>query len=186
ATTLLGKVMFEIDVAIFAFDEDRRLRLINRAGEQLLARTPGHAVGLSATALGMTALLEGAGQRTLELALAGTRQSWDLRRTEFRQQGRPHQLVVLANVQRALREEERLAWQRLVRVLGHEINNSLAPIRSIAASLRELAAADSKPPGWEEDLASGLAVVERRAESLGRFMTAYARLARLPPPTPVA
>ncbi|HXI60891.1 MAG TPA: ATP-binding protein [Polyangia bacterium] len=182
ATTLLGKVMFEIDVAIFAFDQDRRLRLINRAGEQLLARTPGHALGLSAAELGMTALLEGDGQRTLELALAGARQSWDLRRAEFRQQGRPHQLVVLANVQRALRDEERQAWQRLVRVLGHEINNSLAPIQSIAAHLQQTLRRQARPPDWEEDAMRGLVVVERRAEGLGRFMKAYARLARLPPP----
>ncbi|MEA2698364.1 MAG: two-component system, NtrC family, nitrogen regulation sensor histidine kinase NtrY [Myxococcales bacterium] len=183
ASTLLAKVMYEIDVAIFAFDEDQQLRLINHAGEQLLARNSGRVVGLSATELGMTALLEGDGRRTLELTFAGARQSWDLRRTEFRQQGRPHQLVVLANVQRALRDEERQAWQRLVRVLGHEINNSLAPIQSIAAHLLQALQRQARRPDWEEDLARGLTVVERRAEGLGRFMKAYARLARLPPPT---
>ncbi|HEX3695502.1 MAG TPA: ATP-binding protein [Polyangia bacterium] len=181
ASALLGKVMFEIDMAIFAFDEDRRLRLINRAGEQLVGRGPGSLLGTQAAELGMTGLLEGHGQRTLELTFAGARQSWDLRRTEFRQQGRPHQLVVLANVQRALRDEERQAWQRLVRVLGHEINNSLAPIQSIADHLLQSLRRQARPPDWEDDVTRGLTVVGRRAEGLGRFMKAYARLARLPP-----
>nr|WP_276604941.1 ATP-binding protein [Nannocystis sp. RBIL2] len=110
---------------------------------------------------------------------------WELRRSQFRQRGLPHTLVVLTDLRRALREEERLAWQRLVRVLGHEINNSLAPIRSIAEHLREQLA---RPPGerasdLEEDLTGGLEVIARRSASLTRFLAAYARLARLPPPT---
>jgi two-component system, NtrC family, nitrogen regulation sensor histidine kinase NtrY len=91
-------------------------------------------------------------------------------------------LLVLSDLSRVLRAEERSAWQRLVRVLGHEINNSLAPIKSIAGSLRTLAGRGSRPPDWEQDLRSGLTVIESRSESLGRFMSAYAQLARLPPP----
>ena len=95
---------------------------------------------------------------------------------------------MLTDLRRALREEERQAWQRLVRVLGHEINNSLAPIRSIAGNLQQtLQAPDGeRAADWQEDLRRGLAVIERRSEALGRFMTSYARLARLPPPTPGA
>jgi two-component system nitrogen regulation sensor histidine kinase NtrY len=81
-----------------------------------------------------------------------------------------------------LREEERHAWQRLVRVLGHEMNNSLAPIKSIAASLEALLRRQPPPPDWEDDARSGLRSIATRADSLSRFMEAYARLARLPPP----
>jgi len=59
-----------------------------------------------------------------------------IRRSTFRQRGVPHTLVVLSDVSAALREEERLAWRRLIRVIGHEISNSLTPIKSIAGSLR--------------------------------------------------
>ena len=124
----------------------------------------------------------GPSPRNLELTLPGGAGKFELRRSTFRLGGKPHQLLVLADLRRALREEERQAWQRLVRVLGHEINNSLAPIHSIAQSVQETLRAPSPHDGWKEDVASGLQVIERRAESLSRFMTSYARLARLPPP----
>jgi nitrogen fixation/metabolism regulation signal transduction histidine kinase len=174
ASTLLAKVLAAIDVAIFAFDEAGVLRLANRAGERLLARGGAAVVGQSAAALGLADLLEGGAPRTTAL---GDGRQWLLRRAEARLGGRPHTLVVLTDVQRALRDEEQLAWQRLVRVLGHEINNSLTPIQSIAGSLRVRLPADA-----DDDVARGLAVIERRAEALGRFMGAYARLARLPRP----
>jgi two-component system nitrogen regulation sensor histidine kinase NtrY len=182
ASALLGKVMSEIDVAVFAFDGQRHLRLVNRAGERLLAEPEARLVGSSASALGMEALLDGEAPRTVEAAFGGGRGPWELRRGAFRLGGLPHELLVLTDVQRALREEERQAWQRLVRVLGHEINNSLAPIRSIAGQLQETVKSAARPPDWQEDMVRGLAVIERRSESLGRFMSAYARLAKLPPP----
>src|SRR2546421_445747 len=107
---------------------------------------------------------------------------WELRRGTFRQGGLPHQLLVLADVSRALSEEERQAWQRLIRVLSHELNNSLAPIKSIAQSLADLVRREPPPTDWREDLRKGLGVIGGRAESLSRLMAAYARLARLPRP----
>jgi two-component system nitrogen regulation sensor histidine kinase NtrY len=186
ATALLTKVMAEIDVAVFAFDRDRTLRLANRAAERLLAAPASRLIGSSADALGMAPLLEGAAPRTVTAAFPGAQGQWELRRSTFRQEGLPHELVVLTDLQRALREEERAAWQRLVRVLGHEINNSLAPIRSIAGDLQQtLRRADGeRPADWQDDVIRGLSVIERRSEGLGRFMTSYARLAKLPPPRP--
>jgi signal transduction histidine kinase len=107
---------------------------------------------------------------------------WALRRSTFRQHGQTHQLVVLADLRQALREEERQAWQRLLRVLGHELNNSLAPIRSISGSLGQLMAREPLPADWRQDLKEGLAIISTRAEALSRFMGDYARLARLPQP----
>jgi two-component system nitrogen regulation sensor histidine kinase NtrY len=195
ASALLAKVMAEIDVAVFAFDGAHRLRLINPAGERLLGQ-PGIAregtrrasplLGASAADLGLADLLAGETPRTVQAALGGGHGQWDLRRSAFRLGGLPHELMVLTDVRRALRQEERLAWQRLVRVLGHEINNSLAPIRSIAGNLQQMVQAPdgARAPDWQQDLGQGLAVIERRSEALGRFMTSYARLARLPPPRP--
>ena len=105
-----------------------------------------------------------------------------MRRTTFRQEGRPHQLLVLADVSRPLRDEERQAWQRLIRVIGHEINNSLAPIKSIAGSLESMLAREQIPDDWNDDMRRGLAVIAARSDSLSRFTTAYARLAKLPAP----
>ncbi len=180
ATALLRTVMSEIDVAVFAFDERHILRLVNRGGERLVARPSERLVGLSSAAIGLASFLHGEAPRTINQTFPGGSGRWEIRRGTFRQDGRPHMLLVIADLSRALREEERVAWQRLVRVLGHEINNSLAPIKSIAGSLQELIA--RRHAGVEEDLKQGLSVIASRSESLSRFMSAYALLARLPRP----
>jgi two-component system nitrogen regulation sensor histidine kinase NtrY len=182
ATALLRRVIEEIDVAVFAFDGARRLRLVNRGGERLLGLPVERLLGMDAAALGLAGCLDGETPRTLEATFAGGAGRWEVRGTTFRQDGRPHRLLVLADLSRVLRAEERSAWQRIVRVLGHEINNSLAPIKSIAGSLRNIAERPSRPADWEQDLRAGLQVIEGRSESLARLMGAYAQLARLPRP----
>ena len=184
AVALLRRVMEQIDVAIFAFDPERRLQLVNRGGAALLGMPAEHAQGLDAGELGLAETLAGETPRLLELSLAGPGGRWELRRGSYRWEGRPHQLVVLSDLTRSLREEERTAWQRLVRVLSHEINNSLTPIKSIAGSLRASAAREVQAAGLRTDLTDGLAVIETRAGALGRFIQAYARLAQLPRPVP--
>lgn len=183
ATTLLRKVMEEIDVAVFAFDSAHRLRLVNRAGERLLNQPSERLLSSEAEALGLAEFLDGEPDRTLQRAFAGAAGRWGIRRSSFREGGLPHQLLVITDLTRPLREEELQAWQRLVRVLGHELNNSLTPIKSIAGSLGSLIARDPKPEDWEEDMQRGLAVIATRSEALSRFMGAYARLAKLPRPT---
>lgn len=183
ATALLSKVMEEIDVAVFAFDADRRLALVNRAGERLLDRPVERLRGATADELGLSDSLAAETPRVLDVAFPGGLGKWEARRTSFRLGGRPHQLLVLSDVSRPLRDEERQAWQRLMRVLGHEINNSLTPIKSIAGSLDSLIARGSLPADWQDDMRRGLGIIATRSEALGRFTAAYARLARLPQPT---
>lgn len=182
ATALLRSVMEEIDVAVFAFDEAGRLQLVNRAGERLLGQPSERMTGRTAQHLGLAEARQLPVGRTLDAAFPGGTGRWEVRRTGFRQGGRPMDLIVLADVSRALREEERLAWRRLVRVLSHEINNSLAPIQSLAGTLTALLEKEPRPEDAETDIRRGLDVIGSRAESLARFMAAYARLARLPVP----
>src|SRR5438132_11585465 len=182
AGALLRTVMVEIDVAVFTFDGGRALRLVNRAGERLLAQSTEQLLGRTADDLALRAFLDGPSPRIADGAFAGGAGRYEVRRTTFRQGGRPHQLLVLADVSRPLRDEERQAWQRLIRVIGHEINNSLAPIKSIAGSLESLLAREAMPHDWNEDMRRGLTVIAARSDSLSRFTTAYARLAKLPAP----
>jgi PAS domain S-box-containing protein len=183
ATALLRTVMTEIDVAVFAFDREERLVLINRAGERLMAQHAERLMGRSARELNLDDCLHMEDEaRTLQMSFPGEAGRWEVRRSTFRTRGEPHHLLVLSNLSRALREEERQAWQRLVRVLGHELNNSLAPIKSIAGSLENLLIRRPQPPDWDEDMRRGLSVINARAGALSRFMSAYARLARLPQP----
>src|SRR5262245_26102309 len=182
ATALLRTVMGEIDVAVFAFDGEQKLSLVNRAGDRMLAQPQERLIGRTAKELGLGDCLEGEPLRTLQMAFPGGLGRWGMKRSSFRQGGLPHQLLVLADLSKALREEERQAWQRLLRVLGHELNNSLAPIKSIAASLDHLLAKEPLPADWKDDTGRGLAVISARADALSRFMEAYSRLARLPQP----
>jgi nitrogen fixation/metabolism regulation signal transduction histidine kinase len=167
---------------VFTFDGAQTLRLVNRAGERLLAQTVERLLGRTAEELGLAHCLAGPTPRIMDVTFPGGSGRWEVRRTTFRQGGRPHQLLVLADVSRPLRDEERQAWQRLIRVIGHEINNSLAPIKSIAGSLESMLVRDALPEDWNDDMRRGLAVIAARSESLSRFTTAYARLAKLPAP----
>jgi nitrogen fixation/metabolism regulation signal transduction histidine kinase len=194
ASALLRTVMEEIDLAIFTFDNESKLRLVNRAGERLLAKSQERLLGFTAAELGLASCLEGDHARTMELSFAGGSGRWGMRRGSFRQAGLPHQLVVLSDLSRALRDEERQAWQRLIRVMGHELNNSLAPIQSVAQSLESGLAAVTSGAGGEadaaggpsaellDDMKQGFGIIRSRTEALGRFMAAYSRLARLPAP----
>jgi nitrogen fixation/metabolism regulation signal transduction histidine kinase len=190
AGALLRTVMEEIDVAIFTFDNENKLRLVNRAGERLLARPVERLLGFTAAELGLGASLEGDAVRTMELTFPGGSGRWGMRRGSFRQAGLPHHLVVLSDLSRALRDEERQAWQRLIRVMGHELNNSLAPIQSVAQSLESglnslRNEGDLRPEmnrALMDDIQQGFGIIRSRTEALARFMAAYSRLARLPAP----
>jgi nitrogen fixation/metabolism regulation signal transduction histidine kinase len=211
-----------MDAPVLAFDQDARLRLLNPAAERVFSLLPARDLGSSIADLDLTGLLDEPSEAAVQLELprasaSGARRSepsqpqrWMIRRSTFRQRGVPHTLVVLSDVSAALREEERLAWRRLIRVIGHEISNSLTPIKSIAGSLRSRILPKStngsepattasptitanpaptppapQPPAvsvLQRDLQRGLSVIENRAESLNRFVQAYRQLAQLPAP----
>jgi two-component system, NtrC family, nitrogen regulation sensor histidine kinase NtrY len=179
---LLRAVLAEVEVAIIAVDDQDTIRFLNRSAEVLLGHSLERDERLTAEEAGIADLLTAPAPSTVERHFLGRAGRWDLRCGSFRQEGRPHRLLVLSDVSRVLREEEREAWRRLVRVLSHEINNSLTPIRSISGSLLDLMRQDPPPVDREVDMEQGLQVIASRSESLARFMTAYARLTRLPPP----
>jgi nitrogen fixation/metabolism regulation signal transduction histidine kinase len=182
ATQLLRKVIGEIDLAVFTFDENERLRLTNPAGERMMAQPVERLLGRTAADLGLADGLEGDAVQTFERSFPGQSGRWQCRRGVFREAGLPHHLLVLSDVSKALREEERMAWQRLIRVLGHELNNSLAPMKSTASTLAGLLRREELHRGWRDDAQRGLRIIAERCDSLARFVSAYSRLARLPPP----
>lgn len=182
ATETLRKVLEEIDVAVFAFDPDETLRIVNRTAEQLLGQPAERLIGKTASELRLDDTLTGVAPRTIEVSFPGGTGRWELRRSVVRQEGYPLQLIAMSDLSRALREEERQAWKRIIRVLSHEINNSLAPIKSISGSLESLLGRTPLPDEVSDDVERGLAVITSRTEALGRFMASYARLARLPKP----
>lgn len=182
ATETLRKVLEEIDVAIFAFGPGGTLRIVNRTAEHLLGQPADRLIGKTAEELRLQDTLTGVAPRTIEVSFPGGTGRWELRRSVVRQEGYPLQLIALSDLSRALRGEERQAWKRIIRVLSHEINNSLAPIKSLSGSLQNMLRRSDLPDDVNEDMERGLAVISSRAEALGRFMASYAKLARLPKP----
>lgn len=181
AAALLQRVVEEVDIPIFAFDPEPRLRLVNPAGEKLLKEPSARLVGKAAAELGLEPSLS-CDNQTLVTMPFDTHARWFVRRSSFRERGVPRTLVVLSEVSRALREEEQRAWQRLIRVLGHELNNSLAPIKSIAGSLNARLSTLPIDAEQRQDFERALNIIEARAASLNRFLQAYRHLAQMPPP----
>jgi len=195
STALLTHVMEEIGVAVFAFDPAEKLLLVNKAGEQLLGKPEVEMIGCSAEDFGFGEYLAGDPRRLVERTIGGRRGRFEIRRASFYREGRPHHLIVMADLSQALREEEQAAWQRIVRVLSHEINNSLTPIKSIAHSIKRIieraagvGMGDTVEPSVkferQDEVLQGLSLIEERSGALGRFLRAYAQLARLPKPQP--
>jgi two-component system nitrogen regulation sensor histidine kinase NtrY len=181
ATALLQRVVEEVDVPIFAFEPGDRLRLVNSAGEDLLRQSSAKLLGKTAAELELQNALSCENETLVSLHFTGDGR-WLVRRSSFRQQGVPHTLLVLSDVSRALRQEERRTWQNLIRVMGHELNNSLAPIKSIAGSLNTRLSTMKVEPDQRQDFERGLSIIETRAASLNRFLQAYRQLAQMPPP----
>jgi nitrogen fixation/metabolism regulation signal transduction histidine kinase len=183
ASALLNKVLAEIDVAVLAFDGEDRVRFANRAAGTLIRRYPEALVGRSAKEIGLDTLLDGPPVSSESHAFPGRTGRWQVMREVFREAGRPFRLLVITDLSQALRDEERRAWRRLIRVIWHEINNSLAPIKSVIETSRDALAAGAPGPEERAELAQNLALVAERAESLRRFLSRYSELARMPEPT---
>jgi two-component system nitrogen regulation sensor histidine kinase NtrY len=182
ATALLRKTLAEIDVAMFGFDHEGRLCLVNDSGQQVLGKSNEEIMGHKAQNLGLAACLEGNTPRVVDLALPAGVRRWELRRTTYREKGVSNQLIFLSDLTRTLHEEERLAWKRLVQIMRHEINNSLTPIQSVAQTLQGRIRKDLSKNQLQADILEGLEIIASRSEELSRFIASYSKLSRLPEP----
>ncbi|HVN94762.1 MAG TPA: ATP-binding protein [Terracidiphilus sp.] len=181
ATALLARILEVMQAPLFAFDRAHRLRLVNNAGLKLLDRPSTRCLDHTANELGLDDLLSAPDESVRPFG--GNSARWLIRKAAFRQEGVPHTLLLLADVSVPLQEEEKAAWRRLIRVLGHELSNSLAPIKSIAGSLLSRVDGLAGDEATVNDFRRGLGVVESRADALHRFVQSYRMLAQLPKPS---
>jgi two-component system, NtrC family, nitrogen regulation sensor histidine kinase NtrY len=181
AAALVHTVLEELDAAVLTFDDASRLKLVNRAAADLLGRSPGSLLGRTAREIGVEELLARESPAVVSLSLGGRMGRFEVRTRSFRENGAPHTLLMVSDLSRALRDEERRAWQRLIRVIGHEINNSLTPIKSLAGTLHDMLGKKPEPAASGEVL-EGLSLIGDRAGSLTKFVATYSQLARVPAP----
>lgn len=169
STALLEKVVNEVDAAVFALDEHFKLTLANQVGREILGLESTQWKGRYAGEVGLQWFLDAPLDATIIHPVPGKQERYTIRRGSFRIGGKPQTLLILIDVTRTLREEELSAWKKLIRVLGHELNNSMAPIQSLAGSLRTMV--DKSPANieWREDLLEGLEIIQSRSVRLSRF-----------------
>ncbi len=182
ALRLVDSVVDGIEVAIFAFDGENRLKLANPAACRLLGRSQASLQGQTTSQLGLADLLASDHQGVVEWVFPGGAGLWQLRCQGYRVEGKQHTLLFVTDLKQVLRSEELKAWRQLIRVLSHEVNNSLGPIASISATLGTLLQSPQGPQAHLDDLQQGLEIIADRSKRLGEFVRRYAALARLPEP----
>lgn len=178
---LLDKLLAEFDAPVFIFDRSDILKNINPMGCELLSQTKQQLVDKHAKQIHLDRLLAAESRTVLEHWFPNKGGRWELRKNYFVQDGVRYTLILVNDLSRTLREEERNAWIRLIRVLGHELNNSLASLSSVSQSLQKQLH-DEKTSSWYERYSKALSLIDERSMSLLRFTEAYTRLAKLPPP----
>lgn len=174
---LLSQLLASLELGVLIVDEQDRLVELNPAAEAMLGETASELIGQAAAQLGLSPWLQCPVPFIDRRDARAGEGPWEVRRVVFRRLGRPHRLLVVTDVSHALREQERHAWRRLIRVLGHELNNSLGSVQATANLLRE------RSRLGDPTLDEGLELIERRSRTLGNFIRRYSELARLPPPT---
>lgn len=178
---LLQKVSLHIDVGIIAVDSEHRIVLMNPAAERLLQVSFDKWQGWPLVQLGVNEAINKSGSHLMKLKCGQDSKQVYVVTEQYLENGKPHYLLFITDVQHLLYEEERQAWQKLFRVLSHEINNSLTPISAISQGLSKQLQ-NTEPPPEPQQLAEGLQVINERAQGLNQFMKSYQQLTRLPPP----
>lgn len=180
-SNLLERIVNQINVAIVACDSDGKIRLANRLANQLLDTSSEQLVGQALAQTSLAAVLSEQGSRLIDYDFPGASGRWQINEQQYRHLGKPGKIIFITDLKQVLSEEEVNAWQRLIRVIAHEVNNSLTPISSICQTLNSYL---SKLPVERntDDLKQGLEVIEERAKGLRDFISVYARIAKLPDP----
>lgn len=177
---VLEKVVGQINVAIFVFDSQDRIRLANEPAGALLKSSASELAGVKLADTVLAQLPVAPEPKLVDFRFPGGEGRWQIRERRYRHQGRESRIVFIADLKQVLADEETAAWQRLIRVISHEVNNSLTPITSLCQTLAGIL---EMPGGAHDaDVREGLNAIAERARGLQDFISAYARLARLPEP----
>ena len=180
---LLGKVVNNIDIAIFAVNNSNTISMANNAFLKMLGKSQDEetfVLGKTIEQLDITHLVNAENDTTIENPTNMTQGRFLVYCDTFVEQSEQHRLFLLKDASKLLRREESEAWQKLIRVISHEINNSLAPISSMSESLKSLVHKE----GRETDIEDGLEIIQTRSTSLIKLLRGYQSLAKLPPPVP--
>jgi len=183
---LLDTVVQNTPVALVLVDAHARVAYANIAARHLLAdgrsfEGSDFAELLRGAPLALQRAVEAGEDTLLTVPIGDEEETFHVSQRSFRLQGRAHRLHLFRRMTRELSRQEVATWKRVIRVISHELNNSLAPISSMAHSGAELVRRKEL-----DRLAGVLATIGERAAHLHEFLEGYARFAKLPAPQPQA
>lgn len=180
---LLRTVINHIDVAIIALNDENKLIFFNPAAQKLLqienTQTGENELNLQ---LEQLSLIKSGENKVLPLQFSEQYGKFNIHMETFREKGEQQKLFFITNVSDILRSEERNAWQSLVRVLSHEINNSLSPINSISLTLKRFLDKNENIQDHKDNLLEGLSIIAQRSNNLKEFVNSYKQISQLPAP----
>lgn len=179
---LLSRILAEVDVAVFLFNQDNEIVLANRYASSLFSVNPESLQGKTLESLGLEFAKYSAPTSLHEHAFPTRKSRWLVKHSSYRQQGQPHQFILLADIGKNLRQEELEAWQKLIRILSHEINNTLTPLKTSVAVMRRTLPRVVQAQEDQEDMIESLDIIDNRIDSLNRLVNDYGQMARLPKP----
>lgn len=179
---LLFKILQEVEAAVLCFDQDENLVMANEYARRLYECEGNEPLKGTASDLNLKDYYGTNLHTAFEIEFPARKSRWLVKRSSYRENGLPYTMLLIADLQGPLREEELDAWKKLIRVLGHELNNSMTPIKSMSDSLTRILRRDPLPEDWKTDMSEGLSVIGRRIDGLSRFVTGYSQLARIPIP----
>jgi len=182
---LLERIMEQMDAMVFATDDHGTVVMANASANKLIFGNVEQVHNISLSSLPIGRAIEKADTGIIEFNQALLHGEHFLSKESFLSEGKQHQLYLLTNAERLLMEKERSAWQSLLRVLSHEINNSLTPISAISQSLQkklQRSLLSPEQPVNSESLLEGANIINERADSLNSFIASYSQLYHLPKP----
>lgn len=179
----LRMVIEHVDTALLCFDDAGKMVIANRAAKEILQTSS--LITLSQVALISNALeqalqsLKPGKSQLLKIVIAGETAQLMLAAREFKLLGKDHKLVSMQNIQSAIDETEIASWQKLIKVLTHEIMNSMTPIVSLSSHLEK-----NLPDNENSDIELGIRSIASRSQGLLKFVESYRSLSNLPAAVP--
>ncbi len=187
----LETVVQHVGVGLIAYDQNGNIQFINNAAKRLLnvPNVP-NIVGLKKVGKDFVNTLfniKAGNKITLKLSDEDDIIQLVMNATEFKLRDKKFTLVSLQNIQSELEEKETEAWQQLIRVLTHEIMNSITPISSLASTVNQILASDKEQgkivdEETMEDVNTAMSTIQRRSEGLIHFVDTYRNLTKIPNP----
>ncbi|MGX5173583.1 sensor histidine kinase [Aliikangiella sp. IMCC44653] len=176
---LLEKIIQQMDVLVFATDNNNHIVMINDAARKTLGFNSSLDNGYKLSDIGMEDLVGYKNSGVVKLNKNSISGEFVLFKDQFYSDNQKHQLFLLTRIEKLLKEKEREAWQNLLRVLSHELNNSLTPIATFSTTMLRKINKEQQVTDIEK-FKDGLSIIKERAESLNQFITSYSQLSHLP------